>query len=107
MRPPADSRLEALLCLLEEKSQDAARASRELKELKAAILAELEGVYVGPARPSKAYDIGPTSMYPGVTVSYYSQEYLPAAPIRENFPDIYEEFKQQKNYTDIRRVKNR
>lgn len=106
VKPPRDSRLESLLCLYEARKQAAAQAEAEFKELKAAILAELEGIYIGDARPQASYDISGTQMYPGLAVTYKSQEYVPAAVIRKHFPEIFEQFKQEKEYSEIRAVKS-
>jgi hypothetical protein len=39
---------------------------------------------------------------PELTVYYKSQWYLPDAPIREMFPEIWEGFKREKHFTEVR-----
>jgi hypothetical protein len=108
VKPPRDSRLEALLCLYESRKAEDARTEREFKELKAAILAELEDIFTGSARPETAYEIAPTVMYPALTVSYKSQEYLPVSVIREHFPEIFEKFKVRKpTFAEIREARQK
>ena len=45
-------------------------------------------------------------MYPGLAVSYKSQEYVPASVIREHFPEIFEQFRRVKEYSEVRAVKS-
>jgi len=101
-KPEADSRLEALHAQYEPLKQAEIEAKRKFSELKAAISAELETLYSGDARPEHAYVV-PASMYgPELTIYYKSQYYLPDASIRDNFPDIWEQFKREKKFTEVR-----
>jgi hypothetical protein len=102
VKPVRDSRLESLLCEYKIRKQEAADAEQRFKELKAAIGSELEDMYPAEVRPAKGYEIPASSMYPELTVNYKTQEYLPGGEIKKHFPEIYETFKRESCFTDIR-----
>jgi hypothetical protein len=39
---------------------------------------------------------------PELTVYYKSQDYMPDSVIREHFPDIWEAFKKEKHFSEVR-----
>lgn len=102
VKPARYSRLEALLCEYGHRKQEAADAEQRFKELKAAIAAELEDMYPFEVRPSVGYEIPATSMFPSLSISYKSQTYLPVGDIRTNFPAIYEAFKKESTFVEVR-----
>lgn len=102
VKPPRESRLEALLCEYKWRKQESADAEQRFRELKSAIAAELEEMYPAEARPSKGYEIPATQMYPELTINYKTQEYLPSGEIKKNFPDIYDAFKRESQFVDVR-----
>ena len=102
VKPPRDSRLEALLCEYKMRKQEAADAEQRFRELKSAIAAELEDMYPAEVRPSKGYEVPATQMYPELTVNYKTQEYLPGGEIKKNFPEIYDAFKRESRFVDVR-----
>lgn len=103
VKPAANSRLEGLLCEYEQRKSEAAEAESKFKELKAAIVAELEGLYPDEStRPTAAYEIPASLMYPNLIWQYKTSEYLPAASIKEYLPDVYAAFKKPKNYWELR-----
>jgi hypothetical protein len=102
VQPSQDSKLEALHSLYNTLKQEETEAKRKFRELKSAITAELEALYPGDERPSHAYVV-PASMYgPELTVYYKSQDYMPDSVIREHFPDIWEAFKKEKHFSEVR-----
>lgn len=102
VRPAADSRLEGLHAQYEVLKQAEVDAKQAFSSLKNAIAAELEALYAGDDRPSDAYEV-PASIYgPALTIYYKSQVYLPSDPIKQFFPEIYNQFKQQKVFTEVR-----
>jgi hypothetical protein len=102
VKPDADSRLEALHSLYNSYKDAAAAAATQFAELKKAIAAELEAQYPGKSRPSHAYVV-PASMYgPELTIYYKSQYYLPDASVRDHFPEIWDQFKREKKFTEVR-----
>lgn len=102
VKPGTDSRLEALHSVYNTLKQEETEAKRKFSELKKAITAELEALYPGESRPSHAYVV-PASMYgPELTVYYKTQDYMPDSLIRENFPEIWETFKREKQFSEVR-----
>jgi hypothetical protein len=102
VKPTRDSRLESLLCEYKLRKQEAADAEQRFKDLKSAIAAELEDLYPAEVRPSKGYEIPASSMYPELTINYKTQEYLPGGEIKKHFPAIYESFKRESSFVDVR-----
>lgn len=102
VKPPPNSRLEALLCEYSSRKKAAQEAEAKFKELKAAIGAELENLYPPEQRPSEAYEIPPTMMYPEITFQQKKSWYLPDGVIREYLPQVYDTFKKEKAYWELR-----
>lgn len=102
VKPVQGSRLEGLLCEYKFRKQEAADAEQRFKELKSSISAELEDMYPASNRPAKGYEIPATQMYPELTVNYKTQEYLPGGEIKKNFPAIYDAFKRESTFVDVR-----
>lgn len=103
VQPARESRLESLLCLYEQKKTAAQDAERTFKELKSAIAAELETLYSDlDKRPTQAYEIPGTVMYPPLVLQYKESWYLPVDSIRDNLPNVYEAFKKRKVYQELR-----
>lgn len=102
VRPGKESRLEALLALYRPYKDEAAAAKQKFDDLKASISAELEAAFEGDARPSDAYEIPASAMWPQITFQRKSQPYLPTAKIREFLPDVYKAFAGVKEYWEMR-----
>jgi hypothetical protein len=102
VKPPKDSRLEALMCEFAMRQKAAQDAAQKFKELKEGIAAELEALYPEEIRPTEAFEIPGTFMYDAITMNYKSEPYLPAAAIREHLPQVYDAFKKFKVYSEIR-----
>ncbi len=102
VKPARDSRLIELLCEYKVRKQEAADAEQRFKDLKSAIASELEDMYPAGARPTKGYEIPATLMYPELTINYKTQEYLPGGEIKKHFPEIYDTFKRESRFTDVR-----
>lgn len=103
VKPAANSRLEGLLCEYEQRKSEAAEAESKFKELKAAIVAELEGLYPDEStRPTVAYEIPSSLMYPALVMQYKVQWYLPADSVKTHLPEFYEAFKKEKSYPELR-----
>ena len=106
VQPGENSKLEALHSLYNVLKQEETEARRKFKELKSAITAELEALYPGDDRPSHAYVV-PASIYgPELTVYYKSQDYIPDSVIREHFPSIWEAFKKEKKFSEVREAQH-
>jgi hypothetical protein len=106
VKPPAESRLETLLCEFEVKQAAAKQADDAFKELKSAILAELRSLYPGKTAPTEAYDIPGTRMYPSIVFSFKSQPYLPTGKIKDYLPAVYEAFRANKTYWQCEKAKS-
>jgi len=103
VQPVRESRLEGLLCLYSQYKSEFAEAKQKFDDLKDAITAELEGLYPDEAtRPTEAYEIPASIMYPGLTWQYKESWYLPVDAIRDNLPNVYEAFKKKKSYKELR-----
>ncbi len=101
-RPGQNSRLEALHAEWNTRKAEFEAAQARFNELKRAMTAELEAEYTGSSRPSKSYVI-PASIYgPEIAIYYKEQDYLPSKPIKDNFPEIYNAFKQKKTFSEVR-----
>lgn len=105
VKPDPDSRLAALLCLYETYKAEYDAAEAKYEELKKSILVELQGMVPADEQPLKAYDIPGSAMYPPVSYTYHSSFYLSNPKIREYLPDVYEAFKTEKSYWEMRRSK--
>jgi hypothetical protein len=103
VKPDPDSRLAGLLCLYETYKAEADAADAKYEELKKSILVELQGMFPADEQPLKAYDIPGSAMYPPVSYTYHSSFYLSNPLIREHMPQVFEAFKQKKQYWEMRR----
>jgi hypothetical protein len=102
VKPAPDSRLEGLLTLFKSRQEASAAAETAFKDLKRAILAELEALYPEAARPTEAYEVPATALYPQLTFQYKEVPYLPAPRIREFLPAVYDAFHGVKRYWELR-----
>lgn len=103
VKPVRNSKLEGLLCEYAQRKAEAAEYEQKFKDLKAAIIAELEAAYPDPeTRPTEAYEITASQMYPALTLQYKKSWYLPVDSIRDNLPQVYAAFKKLKTYAELR-----
>ena len=106
VKPDPDSRLAGLLCLYETRKAEHNAAEAAYKELGKSILSELMEMHPDEdTRPTKAFDIPGCDMYPPVSYTYVSKYYLSNPLIREHMPDVYEAFKKEQAYWELRRGK--
>jgi hypothetical protein len=104
VKPDPDSRLAGLLCLYEMRKAAADEAEKAYDELKKSILAELLELYPDEAtRPSKAFDIPGNEQHPPLSYTFKSQYFLSNPLIREHMPAVYDAFKVEKTYWELRR----
>jgi hypothetical protein len=102
VQPGADSRLESLHALYNSYKQDFQDAKERFESLKKSIVAELEKQYTEDDRPSHAYEVPASAYGPALTIYYKSSEYMPDSAIRDNFPDIWDQFHREKKYSEVR-----
>jgi hypothetical protein len=105
VKPDPDSRLASLLCLYETRKAEADAAEKAYDELKKSVLTELEAMTSEDERPSKAYDIVGSPMWPPVSYTYISKFYLSNPMIREHLPEVYEAFKKEQHHWELRKAR--
>lgn len=102
VKPPRDSKLEGLLAQYKPFKDAKEQAENRFKELNKAITSELEDMYQGAKRPTEAYEVPASTMWPALTVAYRVKEYLPAPKIREFLPAVYKAFATTSRYSEVR-----
>ena len=97
VKPEANSRLEALLCQYSQRKAEYEDRKQAFDELKSAITAELESAFPDESRPSKAYELQESMMWPRLSFTYSEGSYfLPSDEIKAQMPAVYDHYKKRK-----------
>jgi hypothetical protein len=100
VKPVKDSRLEALLTQYKPLKDDKEAAAKDFEEN--TIRAELEALYPGDKRPTEAYEIPATNMWPRLTFSYREAKQLATKQVKELMPVFYEAFSTVRSWWELR-----
>lgn len=91
---PPDSRLEALLCIRDQRKGEADAAKAAYDDVRDGIEAELHKMYPGDAAPTKGFEVPGSAMWKTLSVTWVDgKEYLPTDLIKAHIPQVWDAFK--------------
>lgn len=102
---PADSRMEALLCLHDTLKAKKEAAKEAWDDFQSGLFNEL--VKLHPEPDVKTYVIPRSSMYPGLAYGYQESDYLPGPTVRQYMPPVWDAFKKVKSSWVLRKTGKR